>query len=109
MEKFDLFISIRLTRMMTNPHSDLKTLSAKLLFVLCKESGKKKSMKEFSCLFFYSLVDRLIKYTGYGNAAGLLYDFGLLGPQHNANKEQYSSDSDESDTETYKKIRDHYG
>jgi hypothetical protein len=55
------------------------------------------------------LVDRLIKYTGYGNAAGLLYDFGLLGPQHNTNKEQYSSDSDESDTESYKKICDHYG
>jgi hypothetical protein len=82
----------KLTRMMTNPHSELKTLSAKLLFVLCKES-----------------VDRLIKYTGYGNAAGLLYDFGLLGPQHSANKEQYSSDSDESDTEIYKKIRDQYG
>lgn len=82
----------KLTRMMTNPNSELKTLSAKLLFVLCKES-----------------VDRLIKYTGYGNAAGLLYDFGLLGPQHNANKEQYSSDSDESDTESYKKIRDQYG
>ncbi|CAF4316006.1 unnamed protein product, partial [Adineta steineri] len=56
----------KLTRMMTNPNSELKTLSAKLLFVLCKES-----------------VDRLINYTGYGNAAGLLYDFGLLGPQHN--------------------------
>jgi len=55
------------------------------------------------------LVDRLIKYTGYGNAAGLLYDFGLLGPQHNTNKEQYSSDSDESDTESYKKICDNYG
>jgi len=55
------------------------------------------------------LVDRLIKYTGYGNAAGLLYDFGLLGPQHNANKEQYSSDSDESDTESYRKLRDQYG
>ncbi|CAF0782941.1 unnamed protein product [Adineta steineri] len=82
----------KLTRMMTNPNSELKTLSAKLLFVLCKES-----------------VDRLIKYTGYGNAAGLLYDFGLLGPQHNINKEQYSSDSDESDTESYKKIRDQYG
>ncbi|CAF1137638.1 unnamed protein product [Adineta ricciae] len=82
----------KLTRMMTNPNSELKTLSAKLLFVLCKES-----------------VDRLIKYTGYGNAAGLLYDFGLLGPQHNTNKDQYSSDSDESDTENYKKIRDQYG
>jgi len=82
----------KLTRMMTNPNSELKTLSAKLLFVLCKES-----------------VDRLIKYTGYGNSAGLLYDFGLLGPQHNTNKEQYSSDSDESDTESYKKIRDQYG
>ncbi len=59
--------------------------------------------------FFFKIVDRLIKYTGYGNAAGLLYDFGLRGPQHSSAKEQYSSESDESDTESYKKIRDEYG
>ncbi len=94
---------------MTNPHSELKTLSAKLLFVLCKESGRNSWTNNSSVQCCFLLVDRLIKYTGYGNAAGLLYDFGLLGPQHNANKEQYSSDSDESDTDTYKKIRDQYG
>jgi hypothetical protein len=57
----------------------------------------------------FVLVDRLIKYTGYGNAAGLLYDLGIVNLQHNTNKEQYSSDSDESDTETYKKIVNQYG
>jgi hypothetical protein len=54
------------------------------------------------------LVSRLVKYTGYGNAAGLLHDLSLIGTQHNAKAEQYSSDSDESDTEIYKKIRDEY-
>ena len=64
-----------------------------------------------SCKFVFPfdvLVNRLIKYTGMGNAAGLLYDFGLLNNQHSGNAEQYSSDSDESDTEVYKKIRDDY-
>ncbi|CAF1311459.1 unnamed protein product, partial [Didymodactylos carnosus] len=79
----------KLTRMMTNPNSELKTFSAKLLFVLCKEN-----------------VDRLIKYTGYGNAAGWLYDFGLVGPSHNTNKDLYSSESEDSDTEIYKRLRD---
>ncbi|CAF0924885.1 unnamed protein product [Didymodactylos carnosus] len=79
----------KLTRMMTSPNSELKTFSAKLLFVLCKEN-----------------VDRLIKYTGIGNAAGLLYDFGLLGPPHNTNKDQYSSESEDSDTDIYKRSID---
>ena len=30
----------RLIRLMTNPNTDLKTLAAKLLFVLCKENGE---------------------------------------------------------------------
>ena len=57
----------------------------------------------------FDLVDRLIKYTGYGNAAGLLYDLGLLGSQNNSNKDRYSSDSDESDTEIYKRFQEDYG
>ena len=63
----------------------------------------------FNRSFLFIPVDRLIKHTGYGNAAGLLYDFGLLSSQHNVNKEQYSSDSDDSDTESYTKIREQYG
>lgn len=41
-------VFLRLTRMMTNPSSELKTLSAKLLFVLCKESGMLKKYFLFS-------------------------------------------------------------
>lgn len=42
----------------------------------------------------------MIKYTGYGNAAGLFAQRGLLG---GANKidDIYSSDSEDSDTEEY--------
>ena len=57
---------------------------ADFLFVLCKEN-----------------VNRLIKYTGYGNAAGLLASRGLMGsfqPQANGD---YSSDDEDSETEEY--------
>lgn len=46
----------RLVKLMTNPNTDVKELVADFLFVLCKEN-----------------VGRLIKYTGYGNAAGNLH------------------------------------
>ncbi|KAH8026397.1 hypothetical protein HPB51_020381 [Rhipicephalus microplus] len=71
---------------MTVPCTDTKQLVAELLFVLCKEK-----------------VGRLIKYTGYGNAAGLLARRGLL----RATGVLYSSDSEDSDTEEYLKHRDH--
>ena len=60
-------------------------LVADFLFVLCKEN-----------------VDRLIKYTGYGNAAGLLASRGLMGGgQSQGNGGNYSSDDDDSETEEY--------
>ncbi|XP_075742498.1 ric8 guanine nucleotide exchange factor A isoform X5 [Rhipicephalus microplus] len=76
----------RLVRLMTVPCTDTKQLVAELLFVLCKEK-----------------VGRLIKYTGYGNAAGLLARRGLL----RVTGVLYSSDSEDSDTEEYLKHRDH--
>lgn len=60
-------------------------LAADFLFVLCKEN-----------------VNRLIKYTGYGNAAGLLASRGLMGvSQSQMNGTDYSSDDDDSETEEY--------
>jgi len=57
-------------------------------------------------LFFFRSVRRLIKYTGYGNAAGLLANRGLMAdsrpPTH------YSDDSDDSDTEEYAQVEDRY-
>lgn len=77
----------RLVKLMTSPVFDVKELVADLLFVMCKEN-----------------VGRLIKYTGYGNAAGLLANRGLmLGGKGDAN---YSSDSEDSDTEEYLKFKD---
>lgn len=47
---------------------------------------------------------RVIKYFGYGNAAGLFANRGLmLGGRGKGN---YSSDSEDSDTEIYKDLRD---
>lgn len=54
------------------------------------------------------LVSRFVKYTGYGNAAGLLASRGLLGGQScraPTTDGQYSSDSD-SDTEEYRQVKD---
>lgn len=51
-------------------------------------------------------VRRFVKYTGYGNAAGLLATRGLLGgqPMSSASTGYYSSDSD-SDTEEYRQAK----
>lgn len=77
----------KLVRLMTSPETNLKELVADFLFVLCKES-----------------VPRLIKYTGYGNAAGLLARRGLmLGGKRSDN---YSSESEDSDTEEYTALKD---
>lgn len=48
----------------------------------------------------------MIKYTGYGNAAGLLANRGLLaGRRMDDEVLNYSSESEDSDTEEYKKYR----
>lgn len=60
-----------------------ESMAAEFLFVLCKEDSS-----------------RLIKYTGYGNAAGLLLSYGLLSGGKSDGATDYSSDSD-SDTEEY--------
>lgn len=77
----------KLVRLMTDPNTDLKEMVAEFLFVLCKES-----------------VGRLIKYTGYGNAAGLLANRGLM--LGGRGQTAYSSESEDSDTEEYLAHRD---
>ncbi|XP_077590163.1 chaperone Ric-8A isoform X2 [Stigmatopora nigra] len=81
----------QLVRLMTHVDTDVKHCTAELLFVLCKEN-----------------VSRFVKYTGYGNAAGLLAARGLLNGRRNSadvrHASQYSSDSD-SDTEEYREAK----
>lgn len=78
----------KLCRLLTSPITDVKNLVADFLFVLCKENAS-----------------RLIKYTGYGNSAGLLANRGLMrgGADTSGN---YSSDSEDSDTEEYSQAKD---
>ncbi|KAM3592449.1 uncharacterized protein V6R79_019144 [Siganus canaliculatus] len=80
----------RLIRLMTHLDTEVKHCAADFIFVLCKEN-----------------VRRFVKYTGYGNAAGLLATRGLLGGQRHsiASEGHYSSDSD-SDTEEYRQVKD---
>ncbi|XP_072291100.1 chaperone Ric-8A [Eucyclogobius newberryi] len=75
----------KLVRLMTHIDTDVKNASAEFLFVLCKES-----------------VSRFIKYTGYGNAAGLLAARGLL--RGGRDSGIYSEDED-SETEEYKEFK----
>ncbi|XP_074660004.1 chaperone Ric-8A-like isoform X1 [Tubulanus polymorphus] len=80
----------KLCRLLTSPITEVKEFTADFLFVLCKES-----------------VARMIKYTGYGNSAGLLARKGLLlEGSCSSNLAEYSSDSEESDTEEYAQLRD---
>lgn len=79
----------RLVSLMTNSTTgDISTMVAELLYALCKEN-----------------VSRLVKHTGYGNAAGLLARRGLMTGGRGGGKGNYSSDED-SDTEEYREVRD---
>lgn len=71
-----------LVRMMTGVNREIGELVSEFVFVLCKEN-----------------VDRLLKYTGYGNAAGMMFTrgLGLRSPQ----PADYSEDED-TDTEEFK-------
>lgn len=77
----------KLCRLLTSPVTDVKDLVADFLFILCKEN-----------------VARLIKYTGYGNAAGLLASRGLM--LGGRGKGDYSSESEDSETEEYREAKD---
>lgn len=77
-----------LCRLLTSPITEVKSFVADLLFILCKEN-----------------IGRMIKYTGYGNAAGLFASRGLLGKETNTNVDGYSSESGDSDTEEYKELK----
>jgi len=79
----------RIIKLMTHPVINIKTIAADFLFVLCKENP-----------------DRLVKHTGYGNAAGLLASRGMLGGRNSKISNDYSSDEDDSDTEEYTAVAD---
>lgn len=73
----------RLVSLLTSADQDVATMTAEFLFVICKHN-----------------VGRLVKHTGYGNAAGLLARRGLL--RGGRTDEDFSSDED-SETEDYQK------
>ena len=78
-------LKARLVRLMTSSHTTLSSTVADFLFVLCKENA-----------------GRLVKHTGYGNAAGLLLQRGLLSGGSATPSGDYSSESSDSDTEEYR-------
>nr|XP_022901734.1 synembryn [Onthophagus taurus] len=75
-------------RLLTSPITEVRDLSADFLFILCKEN-----------------VNRMIKYTGYGNAAGMFASRGLMLGGNTENSNNYSSDSSDSDTDEYNQLK----
>ncbi len=76
----------KLVKLLTNVSIELKEAAATFLFVLCKEN-----------------VGRMVKYTGYGNAAGMLSTRGLLGGAPSQGEADYSPDStSDSDSDEYR-------
>ncbi|KAL8624070.1 hypothetical protein ACOMHN_019493 [Nucella lapillus] len=78
----------RLCKLLTSPITEVKDLVAHYLFILCKEN-----------------VGRMVKYTGYGNCSGLLAQLGLLKLNETYSKGDYSSDSEDSETEEYSELK----
>ncbi|KAG6803181.1 synembryn [Apis mellifera caucasica] len=78
----------KLCKLLTSPLIELRDLVAEFLFILCKEN-----------------VTRMVKYTGYGNAAGMFANKGLLGPNKKI-QPAYSSESEDSETEEYLKHKE---
>ncbi|KAI4463714.1 synembryn [Holotrichia oblita] len=76
-----------LCRLLTSPITQVRDLAADFIFVLCKEN-----------------VGRMIKYTGYGNAAGMFATRGLLNGE-NGETQNYSSASEDSETEEYNEYK----
>jgi len=75
-------IKNKMCRLLTTPDTNVGSMVAECLFILCKEK-----------------VGRFVKHTGYGNAAGLLARRGLmLGERVEA---KYSGSDTDSDTEEY--------
>ena len=77
-------LKARIVKLMVHSEHSLAYSTADFLFVLCKEN-----------------VDRLVKYTGFGNAAGILMQRGLLAGGPHEGEGDYSSDSGDSDTEEF--------
>ncbi|KRX72998.1 Synembryn-A, partial [Trichinella sp. T6] len=95
----DVTIRGKLVRFMTSV-THVSMWVADFLFVLCKENAG------FGCV---SLVDRLVKYTGFGNAAGLLASLGMLTSAQLKNSktdDSNCSSSTDSETEEYKQAKD---
>jgi len=59
-------------------------------------------------MLFVIAVSRFIKYTGYGNAAGLLAHRGLMMGQNADHVSPYYSSDSDSETEEYKQAENGY-
>ncbi|EFO93250.1 hypothetical protein CRE_26910, partial [Caenorhabditis remanei] len=67
------------------------------------EAINKEKSKKLKFHFYRFSVNRMIKYVGFGHSAGHLANLGLLGQ---INQPKHASDSEDSETEDYNKVKD---
>ncbi|XP_049825743.1 synembryn [Aethina tumida] len=77
-----------LCRLLTTPITEVRDCVSEFIFVLCKKN-----------------VNRMVKYTGYGNAAGLFAKRGLLGGSKDKGEDEFSSEDADSETEEYAELK----
>ena len=64
---------------MTSLNFNLKHFSGEFVYLICDEDGLALVFGFFGLMRFFSSVGELVRLTGFGNAAGLMADKGLLG------------------------------
>ncbi|MFH4979013.1 hypothetical protein AB6A40_005722 [Gnathostoma spinigerum] len=76
-------------------------LRNKVIRVMASSASCRELAGEFLFVLSKRSVNRFMKYTGFGNAAGLLANYGFLG---RINEQRRPSDSEDSETEDYKEV-----
>ena len=59
-------------------HPQLKDASGELLFAICDSDGERQECPRFSTLILFSIAQNLCVAVGYGNAAGFLFNKGIM-------------------------------
>lgn len=93
-----------LCRLLTTPITEVRDCVSEFIFVLCKKNGKSHNLCIYKITRLIS-VNRMVKYTGYGNAAGLFAKRGLLGGSKDKGEDEFSSEDADSETEEYAELK----
>jgi hypothetical protein len=95
----------RLVRLLTSLDDNITRAISDLLMTLCRDNGTFK----FTISNTNDVtVDRLIKYTGYGNACGMLAARGLMNPPNVKQGDAADDTSSDDEAESYQNVKNQY-